>query len=103
VQPDLFEVSYNAQISAVTVPAGWLSGGAVLINDNPALTRVDFTNQTTIEYLSLQNNPALAAVGLGALDTINRIDVVDNPNLQFSVFEPVRTFEAAASGNATEP
>lgn len=102
-QPDLFQVSYNDQITAVTVPAGWLSGGAVLINDNPALTRVDFTEQTSIEYLSIQNNPALGAVGLGALDTVNRIDVIDNPNLQLSVFEPVRTFQTTASGNAAEP
>jgi hypothetical protein len=103
LQPDLFEVSGNALVTAVTVPAGWFSGGAVIILDNPVLSRIDFTEQRSIEYLSIGNNAALDAVGLGALDAVSRLDLIDNPNLPLSVFEPVRTFETNASGNAAEP
>lgn len=103
LQPDLFDISGNALVTAVTVPAGWFNGGAVIIEDNPVLTRIDFTEQSSIEYLSIQNNAALGAVGLGLLDTVSRLDVIDNPNLSVSVFEPVRTFETNTSGNAAAP
>lgn len=102
MRPDLFEIFGNAKLSAFTMPAAWLSGGAVIIENNAALARIDFTEQKSLEYLSIQNNAALDSVGLGALDTVSRLDVIGNPGLQLSVFDPVRTFQTIASGNAPE-
>jgi hypothetical protein len=103
LRPDVIDISSNASLTAVALPVGWLSGAAMMIEDNAALTQVEFTRQRSVDYLSIQNNPVLGSLVLGELATVNRLDLINNPSLEPTAFDTVRTFETNLSSSALAP
>ena len=101
-RPDVIELD-TLGVTTVSLPGSWLSASVVKITNNAALTRVDFTGQSYVDYLSIQNNPLLESVNTAALDKVNVLEVVDNPRLSVSAFASVRHLDMTASGNADAP
>jgi len=101
-RPDVIELD-TLGVTAFSLPGSWLSASVVKITNNAALTRVDFTGQSYIDYLWIQNNPLLLNVSTGALDKVNVLEVVDNPRLSLGAFASVRHLDMTASGNADAP
>ncbi|MEY4543919.1 MAG: hypothetical protein RL685_114 [Pseudomonadota bacterium] len=102
-RPDVIELEDLGSLTSIRMPAGWASAAVVLIQNNASLTRVDFTGQSYIDYLSILNNPLLDTVGIGELDKVNVLEVVDNPRLSATTFDGVRRLDTTASGNAAAP
>jgi hypothetical protein len=50
--------------------------------------------------VAIDQNPALRQVSLGELAKVDTLQITDNPSLDTSVFDPVRTFDRIESGNA---
>jgi len=101
-RPDVIELD-DLGVTTFSLPASWLSASVVKITNNAALTRVDFTGQSYVDYLSIQGNPLLENVSTGALDKVNVLEVVDNPRLSLTTFDSVRHLDMTASGNADAP
>jgi hypothetical protein len=102
-RPDLIDISGNPALTAITLPAAWVSVAAVKIEGNATLTQLEFTGQRAVDYLSIQNNPALGSLSLGDLATVDRLDLINNPGLAPTVFDSVRTFETNLSSSAPAP
>jgi hypothetical protein len=103
LRPYRIDISRNQVLTTLSLPAGWLTGAAVVIDNNRALTQIDFTQQRSIDYLSIQNNPLLETVNTGALATVNTLEVVNNPRLGTAVFDSLRTFDTRLARNAAAP
>jgi hypothetical protein len=102
-RPDVIELEDLGSVTTFSMPAGWSSASVVRIQNNANLRRVDFTGQTYIDYLSIQNNPLLENLNTGVLDKVNVLEVVDNPRLSMATFGAIRHLDMTASGNADAP
>ncbi|HKO91425.1 MAG TPA: hypothetical protein VJU61_09755, partial [Polyangiaceae bacterium] len=92
-RPSSISILYNASLTSITLSAGWFSAGHVGIWNNDALTRVEFTQQRSMEQLVLINNASLESVELGVLGTVDRLVFFGSAQLDSTVFDSVRTFE----------
>lgn len=92
-------ISDNPALTSISLPQGWLGGSALVIDENPALAQVVFTEQQSFDYLSITDNASLASVEIGALNAVDLLEVARNPQLDTSAFDPVQTFERRVTAN----
>jgi hypothetical protein len=97
---DVIDVRENTKLSRISVPSGLTVARLALIEENPALTSIDFGTLRELGKLSIASNDSLSQVGVGALTTVNVLEVTDNPLLSTVVFDGIQTFAEVFSGNA---
>jgi hypothetical protein len=85
------------------VPAGWIGGKYVVVQDNASLQALDLAALEAIDRLEIASNPSLSSVDVGALGAVDSLSVLDNARLSPSTFDGVQTFERRMSGNAGQP
>lgn len=99
-RPEVIQLQELSSVTTFSMPPGWASAGIVQIENNANLQSIEFTGQTYVDYLLIQNNPLLETVSIGVLDKVNEIHVVDNPRFSVSAFDGIRHLDMTASGNA---
>jgi Leucine-rich repeat (LRR) protein len=92
VRPDIIQISGNAALQSLVIPAGWLAVSYLDISGNEQLTRIDLGNLQAAELLAIGGNPALTSVELGSLETVDDLRIIDNPSLPLEPFDAVQTF-----------
>ncbi len=83
-------------LTTFTMPAGLASASIVKIAHNANLRQIEFTGQSYIEYLLIQNNPQLESISTGVLDKVNVLTVAENPLLPDATFDGVRRLDSTA-------
>jgi hypothetical protein len=105
---DVIAIGNNAKLRSVTFAPfvseifGLHAAQIVRLEQNPGLVHLDFGGLQRADILSIDQNPALTEVLLGELATVDTLRVTNNSSLDASVFDPVRTFERTATGNASD-
>jgi hypothetical protein len=92
LRPDIIEVTANAALESIVIPAGWLAASYIEIISNERLTSIDLANIQAVDGLSIAANTALTSVDLGLLETVDDLRVIDNPLLPLEPFDAVQTF-----------
>jgi hypothetical protein len=91
VGPDVIDVSNNALLRSIRVPAGLTTVNLGLVQNNPSLVRLELETLREFGRLSINANAALTEVEAVALDQVGLLQVTNNPQLSTAVFDGVRT------------
>jgi len=97
---DVIDISNNASLQSISVPAGLSEAQLFVGAGNPSLTSIDFGNLRELGQLSLVGNAQLSQVELGALASVSFLQVKDNPLLTGATFDDISAFAREISGNA---
>lgn len=103
VRPDIVQISGNAALESVVIPAGWLAVSFLDISGNANLASIDLSNLHAADGLYISTNPLLEAIDLGQLETIDDLRVIDNPRLALEPFDDLQTFRRIVQPGPLEP
>jgi hypothetical protein len=103
LRPDIIEISGNASLESIVIPAGWLAASYLDIIDNERLTSIDLANIQAVDSLTIGANAALTSVDLGLLETVDDLRIIDNPLLPLEPFDAVLTFRRIVQPGPLEP
>jgi hypothetical protein len=103
LRPDIIEITANAALESIVIPAGWLAASYIDIIDNERLTSIDLANIQAVDGLTIGANAALTSVDLGLLETVDDLRIIDNPLLPLEPFDAVSTFRRIVQPGPLEP